>query len=140
MSIRCWSRSLTRAEKNYSDTEKECLAVVCVLLTLRPCLNMEGFTVHTGHASMLWLMNINDASGRLMLQRLRLGAYDFDFQYKEGLKNCQADTLPRPQKNLDTPIDIDSDIPCLLSERVDQNTNLQNMYSSKCSETSGAHA
>ncbi|MGH0053304.1 MAG: reverse transcriptase/ribonuclease H family protein, partial [Sphaerochaetaceae bacterium] len=90
-----WSRSWTSAEKTYSVTEKECLAVVYVLLALRPYLIMEKTTVHTDYASLRWLMTITDPSGRLMHWRLRLSEYDFEVQYKKGLKNYQADALSR---------------------------------------------
>ena len=41
MQIGFWSRSLTPAEKNYSPTERECLAVVWALKVLRPYLLFE---------------------------------------------------------------------------------------------------
>ncbi|MGH0053544.1 MAG: Ty3/Gypsy family RNase HI domain-containing protein, partial [Sphaerochaetaceae bacterium] len=135
-----WSRSLTSAEKNYSVTEKECLAVVYALLTLRPYLIMEKFTVHTDHASLRWLMTITDPSGRLMRWRLRLSEYDFDAQYKKGLKNCQADALSRLPTNGETSIDIDADIPCLLAEVFHQPIEFHGGHSSHCSSRSCAHA
>ena len=42
-----WSRSLKPAEKSYSTPEKEYLAVVWALTTLRPYLQCETFTVYT---------------------------------------------------------------------------------------------
>lgn len=41
------SRSVNDVERNYYDPERECLAVVWVLLTLRPYLQYKTFTVFT---------------------------------------------------------------------------------------------
>ena len=40
-----WSRTLTPAEKGYDTTNKECLAVVWAVLTLRPYLEGEHFLI-----------------------------------------------------------------------------------------------
>ena len=75
-----WSRSLNAHEKNYGTPEKECLAIVWAIQTLRPYLQNQHFVVNSDQGSLRWLMNIDDPSGRLMRWRLRLGEFDFDVQ------------------------------------------------------------
>lgn len=50
--IRFFSRSLNKAEINYSAPERDCLEVLCSLLTLRPYLMYERFTVHSDQNSL----------------------------------------------------------------------------------------
>ena len=110
-----WSRSLIPAEKNYSNSERECLAVVWALATLRPYLQGEDFIVHSDHAALRWLMDIEEPSGRLMCWRLRLSELDFQVEYKKGKLNTQADALSRLATDGETTDDIDVDIPCLMT-------------------------
>jgi len=107
-----WSRSLLPAEVNYSASERECLAVVWALKTLRPYLMYERFTVFTDHAALHWLLTIDDPSGRLIRWRLRLAEFDFEVKYKKGKINTQADALSRLVTTGETiPHDDNDDIP-----------------------------
>jgi transposase InsO family protein len=109
-----WSRSLTSAERNYSTTEKECLAIVWAILQLRPYLEGKRFIVRTDHNSLRWVLNLSDAQGRLARWRLRLLEFDFEVQYSPGKEHHAADTMSR-LRSPDTSIPkepVDTEIPC----------------------------
>ena len=112
-----WSRSLLPAECNYSASERECLAVVWALKTLRPYLMYEKFVVYTDHAALHWLLTIDDPSGRFIRWRLRLAEFDFEVKYKKGKANTQANALSRLHTFAETkPHDENDDIPVFMNE------------------------
>ena len=90
-----WSRTLKPAERNYSATERECLALFFALQTLRPYLLYERFTAYTDHNALRWLLNVSEPSGRLIRWRIRLSEFDFDVRYKKGICNQMDDALSR---------------------------------------------
>lgn len=56
---------LNQAEKNYSTTEREALALEEGIKKFQPYLFSRNFTVITDHSSLHWLINVKDATGRL---------------------------------------------------------------------------
>ncbi len=73
MPVRYWGRDLIPAERNYSATERECLAIVWAILRLRPYLERTRFKIRTDHHALKWALFVAMAEGRLAKWRLRLG-------------------------------------------------------------------
>ncbi|KMQ85099.1 reverse ribonuclease integrase, partial [Lasius niger] len=59
------SRTLNGAERNYSATELECLAVVWGIRRMKGYLEGYRFTVITDHQSLKWLQRLEAPTGRL---------------------------------------------------------------------------
>ena len=107
-----WSRALTDAERNYTTTEKECLAVVWSILTLRPYLYGSAFNLRTDHEALRWVLNLADSSGRLARWRLRLAEYDYEVQYRPGVKHQLADGVSRLRTDGGDTAPVDDEVPC----------------------------
>ena len=114
-----WSRTLSSAERNYTTTERECLAIVWSILMLRPYLDGSEFTIRTDHDSLKWLLNLSDASGRLQRWRLRLQEFTYDIQYRPGAQHKAADAVSRLSTTGHDDEPIDDDLPVLALTDVD---------------------
>ena len=88
-------RELNTAEKKYSTTEREALAVVEGIKYFRPYLTGTKFYVHTDHGCLSWLMKMKDPTGRLARWSLQLQQYQFDIIHRAGRLNGNADALSR---------------------------------------------
>lgn len=100
--IAFYSQKLNTCQKNYSVTEKECLAAIMAVKKFRPYVEMMPFTIVTDHASLKWLMSLKDLTGRLARWSLQLQAFDFQIMHRKGSENIVADMLSRlPEVNVD---------------------------------------
>ncbi|KAG5870186.1 hypothetical protein JTB14_032478 [Gonioctena quinquepunctata] len=96
------SRSLTKQERNFSTTERECLAVLWAVEKLRPYLEGIPFTVITDHYSLVWLQNLKDPAGRLARWAVRMQQYDFKIIHRKGKDHVVPDALSRSVPVIDS--------------------------------------
>jgi RNase H-like domain found in reverse transcriptase/Reverse transcriptase (RNA-dependent DNA polymerase)/Integrase zinc binding domain len=95
------SRTLSRAEENYSVIEKEFLAIVWACKYFRPYLFGTKFFLFTDHKPLTYIFSMKDSNGRLMRWRLALEEYDYEIKYRAGSQNVVADGFSRipPEEN-----------------------------------------
>lgn len=89
------SMKLTATQQRYHVTERECLAVLMSIERFRPYIEGVHFTVMTDHASLLWLKNLKDPTGRLARWALRLQGHNFTLMHRKGTLNIVPDALSR---------------------------------------------
>ena len=89
------SRTLNKAERNYSTIEKEPTAIVWACKHFRPYFLGRTFTIVTDHKPLIWMFSVKDPSTRLLRWRLLLEEYDYTIVYKAGKRNVNADALSR---------------------------------------------
>ena len=94
------SRTLTNAERNYSQFDREALAVVFAMGKFHNYLFGRAFTVITDHKPLLGVFSKGKAiplmaSSRVIRWAVKLLAYDFILEYRPGSRNQNADCLSR---------------------------------------------
>ena len=105
------SRTLTKAEQNYSHLDKEALAIVFGVKKYHQYLYGRQFEIKTDHKPLTYIFYESKgipsmASGRIQRWALLLAAYDYRIRYRQGKANANADALsrlPLPSPNLRTP-------------------------------------
>ena len=93
-------RSLTPAEKKYSQLDKEALAIVFGFTRFHQYLYGRNFTLLTDHKPLVHLFNPTRsipqmAASRIQRWNLTLSAYSYTIRFKPGKDNSNADALLR---------------------------------------------
>lgn len=111
------SRTLTQADTNYSQLDKEALAIVFNRERGRFHRYLHGhrFTLFTDHKSLLGVFGSQKAlptmaSGRMQRCVLTRATYEYDLKYRPGRLNSNADGYSRFQqsvKSQETPLTED---------------------------------
>ena len=96
--IAYYSRHLSVTEQNYSNTEKECLAVVNAVKHFRPYLLGRHFTLIVDHQPLEYLKKAKDTNRRVNRWSLELASYDYTIKYRKGRVHNNADALSRIPK------------------------------------------
>ena len=89
------SRSLSKAERNYSATEREALAVLFTVEKFECYLGTRPFKVITDHAALKWFTKLENPSGRLARWCCRLSQFNFEIEHRKGTDNVVPDALSR---------------------------------------------
>ena len=89
------SRVLTPAEKNYSTTDRELLAIMFAVRKLRCYVEGYHFIIQSDHMALKFLQSFKEPTGRLARWILELQEYDFEIRYKKGSLQVVADALSR---------------------------------------------
>ena len=92
------SRSLSAAEKNYGQIEKEALAVVFAVTKFHKYLYGREFMIQTDHRPLLGLLKQNKlippmSSARMQRWALTLSNYQYALEYEPGSRIGHADGL-----------------------------------------------
>lgn len=103
------SRTLNKAETNYTATEKECLAIVWALAYFHPYIFGAELVVYTDHAALKAIMSTSQPKGRIARWIMLLQAYHFTIIHKKGALNQDADALSRLSQNLQVQLDGPAD-------------------------------
>lgn len=95
------SRTLTKAEKNYSQIEKEGLSIIFGTQKFRYYLLGRKFTLRTDHRPLVTIFDATKltsptkTSSRLVRWALQLSQYSYDIEYRQSAGHGNADALSR---------------------------------------------
>ena len=117
------SRTLTAAERNYAQIDKEALAIIYGVKRYHQYLYGRKFMIHSDHKPLMYLFGEHrgvptTASARVQRWALTLSGYQYSIVYQPGDKIGNADglsRLPLPTATKDTPVPYDM---ILLMERL----------------------
>ncbi|GFW19522.1 retrovirus-related Pol polyprotein from transposon 17.6 [Trichonephila clavipes] len=90
------SHLMVPAERNYSTTEREVLAVVRALEKLRGYLENQQIFLASDHQPLKWLLSIKSLSGRLARWAWKIQSFNLKIDYTPGKANVVAGMLSRP--------------------------------------------
>nr|AAG37039.1 polyprotein [Dictyostelium discoideum] len=101
-----YSRTLNNAEKNYSVTERECLAIIESIKYFKSYINGRKVKIITDHQPLKYLLT-GKFTDRITRWTVLLQEYNYEIIYRPGKENFLADALSRCPDRDQQPIDCD---------------------------------
>ncbi|GFX09088.1 retrovirus-related Pol polyprotein from transposon opus [Trichonephila clavipes] len=96
------SRTLNKAERNYTVTERKCLVVIWALHKFKTYFGSLPVKVITDHAALTKLTNGKNLSSRMIRWALKFSEFNIEWEHRPWIQNVVADVLSRnPVGNLD---------------------------------------
>ena len=89
------SKTLNEAQRNYTTTEKEVLAVVYALDKFRAYLVGSDIIIFTYHSALKYLLIKQNSKARLIRWVLLLQEFNLQIRDKKGVENVVVDHLSR---------------------------------------------
>ena len=89
------SKTLVKAQINYTTTEKELLAVVYALEKFWPYILGIKIIIYTNHAALMYLLSKKEAKPRLIQWVMLLPEFDLEIKDKKGSENSMVYHLSR---------------------------------------------
>lgn len=94
-----YSRTLTKAERNYSQLDRESVAIVAAVKKFHNYVYGRHITIYNDHRPLLGILGQGQCpqviSPTMLRRRLFLSAYDAELKYRPGGKMGNADFLSR---------------------------------------------
>jgi hypothetical protein len=87
------SRRLSKAEKNYSTTEREALRMIYSVTKFRHYLLGKRFTFHVDYSALVYLVSKASLASKLAQWTLLLQEYEFDIVHRPDAQHAMADYL-----------------------------------------------
>ena len=94
------SRTLSAAERNYSQVEKEALGIIFIVMKFEKFLIGRRITIYIDHKTLVKLFDSQQAisgTGAARIQRwsLYLSNFNYQVEYRKGCDNSNADAISR---------------------------------------------
>lgn len=91
------SRTLNKTEETYAANEKEMLAIIWALHSLRNFLyGARKVKIFTDHQPLTYALSNKNTNAKMKRWKAILEEYNYELKYKPGKTNIVADTLSRP--------------------------------------------